>query len=116
MKYFGLQSQIRKNNTNSVLILLMFPVVFFILTWLFFFFTSLGQSHYFAEGQEPYNIFPAINGRFLRTIPWVTIGVIGWFIIAYFSHTAMIDRATSSMPLERKENKRVYNLSRYDHA
>jgi heat shock protein HtpX len=110
MKYFGLQSQIRRNNTNSVLILLMFPVVFFGLTWLFFFFTSLGQSHYFTTEQQAYNILPVINNKFLRTIPWITIGVIVWFIIAWFSHTTMIDKATSSKPLERKENKRVYNL------
>jgi heat shock protein HtpX len=110
MKYFGLQSQIRRNNTNSVLILLMFPVVFFGLTWLFFFFTSLGQSHFFTTEQQAYNILPVINNKFLRTIPWITIGVFVWFIIAWFSHTTMIDKATSSKPLERKENKRVYNL------
>ncbi len=110
MKYFGLQSQIRRNNTNSVLILLMFPVVFFVLTWLFFFFTSLGQAQQFASEQGAYNIMPVINTRFLSTIPWITIGILAWFTIAWFSHSAMIDKATSSKPLERKENKRVYNL------
>lgn len=110
MKYFGLQSQIRRNNTNSVLILLMFPVVFFVLTWLFFFFTSIGQSQYLAAEQEAYSLIPAINSKFLRTIPWVTIGVLVWFVVAWYSHTTMIDKATSSKPLERKENKRVYNL------
>jgi heat shock protein HtpX len=110
MKYFGLQSQIRKNNTNSVLILLLFPVVFFGLTWLFFFFTSLGDSNYFSQEQGQYGILPVINNRFLQTIPWITIGVIIWFTIAWFSHSAMISRATGSKPLERKENKRIYNL------
>jgi heat shock protein HtpX len=33
-----------------------------------------------------------------------------WFIIAWFSHTSIINSATNSKPLERKENKRVYNL------
>jgi len=110
MKYFGLQSQIRRNNTNSVLILLMFPVVFFVLTWLFFFFTSLVQAQELASEQGAYNIMPVINTRFLSTIPWITIGILAWFTIAWFSHTAMIDKATSSKPLERKENKRIYNL------
>ena len=110
MKYFGLQSQIRKNNTNSVLILLMFPVVFFGLTWLFFFFTSLGQAQLFEPGEESYGFFPSINTRFLSTIPWITVGVIIWFTVAWFSHTTMINKAASSKPLERKENKRVYNL------
>jgi len=88
----------------------MFPVVFFVLTWLFFFFTSLVQAQELASEQGAYNIMPVINTRFLSTIPWITIGILAWFTIAWFSHTAMIDKATSSKPLERKENKRIYNL------
>jgi heat shock protein HtpX len=110
MKYFGLQNQITKNNVNSVLILLMFPVVFFVLTWLFFFFLFLTQSDYLSAEQGQYNILPAVNNNFLHTIPWIAIGVTIWFIIAWMSHSAMINAATSSKPLERKENKRVYNL------
>jgi heat shock protein HtpX len=52
----------------------------------------------------------AANYTFLRTLPWVTIGVMLWFLIAYFSHSTMIMAATGSKPLERMENKRVYNL------
>lgn len=111
MKYFGLQSQIRKNNANSVLLLVMFPVVFGVLTWLFFFFMSVSQSHYFnSEQQAQYNLLPLVNTNFLHTIPWVSIGVIVWFIIAWFSHSSMINKATASKPLERNENKRIYNL------
>jgi heat shock protein HtpX len=110
MKYFGLQSQIWRNNTNSVLILLMFPVVFFVLTWLFFFFLGISQSHNYAADSAPYNLIGNVNLSWGRTIPWVTIGVIVWFIIAWFSHSAMINAATSSKLLDRKENKRVYNL------
>lgn len=89
----------------------MFPVVFFVLTWLFFFFMRVGQSHYFnPEQQEQYNLIPTVNLNFLHTIPWVSVGVITWFVIAYFSHSAMISKATSAKPLERNENKRVYNL------
>jgi heat shock protein HtpX len=103
MKYFGLQGQIRKNNTNSVLLLILFPVVFYGLTWLFFFFMSISP-----ENEEVALI--NVNRSFLTTIPWITLGVMLWFIIAWFSHTAIINSATSSRPLERKENKRVYNL------
>jgi len=110
MKYFGLQSHIRKNNRNSVLILILFPVVFFGLTWLFFFLTSLGESRYAMAEQEQLNIIPVINSKFLHTIPWITIGVMIWFLVAWFSHSAMINNATGSKPLERKENKRIYNL------
>ena len=110
MKYFGLQSQISRNNRNSVIILILFPVVFLVLTWLFFFLTSLGESRYFLADQEQVNLIPAINSKFIRTIPWITIGVLIWFSIAWFSHTSMINNATGSKPLERKENKRIYNL------
>jgi heat shock protein HtpX len=112
MKYFGLQSQISRNNFNSVLILLMFPVVFFGLTWLFFFFTEVAKSRYLSpeKGLNQYDLLPVINNNFLNTVPWVAIGVIIWFTVAWLSHSAMINKATSSKPLERKENTRVYNL------
>jgi heat shock protein HtpX len=103
MKYFGLYSQIRKNNANSVLLLILFPLVFFGLTWLFFFFTSIGLEN------EQLGLID-VNRSFFSTIPWITIGVIIWFIVAWFSHTAIINSATNSKPLERSENKRVYNL------
>lgn len=98
MKYIGLQTQIRQNNTKSVLLLLAFPALLLILVWLFFFFVASD------EGIE------AVNGAFLSTFPWVTFIVGIWFLIAWFSHSKMIERATGSHPLERKENKRVYNL------
>jgi len=103
MKYFGLQSQIRKNNTNSILLLFLFPVVFYGLTWLFFFLMSIG-----IENEQSTLI--DVNRSFLATIPWITIGVAVWFIIAWFSHTSIINSATNSKPLARRENKRVYNL------
>ena len=102
MKYFGLQSQIWRNNTNSILILAMFPVVFIGLTWLFFF----GMA---VSGEEPV-ILSDVNFLFLRTVPWVLIVVAIWFIVAFFAHSSMINKATDSKPLERNENKRVYNL------
>lgn len=110
MSYFGLQSHIRKNNRNSVIILIMFPVVFMVLTWLFFFLTSFGGSEYYESGQDQLNFIPVVNMRFIKTIPWVTLGVLAWFTIAWFSHTTMINSATGSKPLERKDNKRIYNL------
>ena len=88
----------------------MFPVVFFGLTWLFFFLMNLSQAHSNVEYQEQYNLFDNVNLSFIRTIPWISIGVTVWFIIAWFSHSAMINAATSSKPLARSENKRVYNL------
>jgi heat shock protein HtpX len=38
------------------------------------------------------------------------MAVLLWFTVAFFSHSKMIEKATGSAPLSRKENKRVYNL------
>ena len=80
----------------------MFPVIFFVLTWMFFFFLSLGSDTHKTISQ--------INQSFLSTAPFIILGVLVWFTVAWFSHSAMIKAATDSKPLARNENKRVYNL------
>ena len=47
---------------------------------------------------------------FRQIAPFVLIVVAIWFLIAYFANTAIIKAATGARTLERKENKRVYNL------
>ena len=101
MKYVGLQTQIWRNNVNSVILLILFPVVLYVLFWLFVYFTS---------GQSEYNPVGTANNSFIYMFPWITSGVAIWFLIAWLSHTSMINKATGSRPLERKENKRVYNI------
>ena len=105
MKYVGLQSQISSNNRKSILLLIAFPTLLLGLVWLFFFFINL----YLADESSPFQMDDVHTG-FIQTVPFVTISVGVWFLIAWFSHTGMIRRATASKPLERKENKRVYNL------
>jgi heat shock protein HtpX len=61
-------------------------------------------------GSEVHRTINQINQSFLSTAPFIIVGVGLWFIIAWFSHSAMINSATDSKPLERNENKRVYNL------
>jgi heat shock protein HtpX len=46
----------------------------------------------------------------VNVAPFV-IAIVGiWFLIAYWSNTAIIKNAVNSKPLERKENMRIYNL------
>ena len=101
MKYVGLQTQIWRNNLNSVILLILFPVVLYALFWLFVYFTS---------GNSEYDPVDTANTSFIYMFPWITVGVAIWFLVAWLSHTSMINKATGSRPLERKENKRVYNL------
>lgn len=51
-----------------------------------------------------------INQDFFTTFPWITLVVLIWFLIAYNSHSYLIEKATGAKPLERKENKEIYNL------
>jgi heat shock protein HtpX len=100
MKYIGLNRQIWNNNIKSVILLILFPMVILALVWLFVF---------LVQPASDLRIETA-NDMFLKAIPFVIAGVGIWFIIAWFSHTGMIERATGSSPLNRKENKRIYNL------
>ncbi|MBD3629077.1 M48 family metallopeptidase [Cyclobacterium sp.] len=97
--YIGIQTQIRRNNFRSVLLLLGFPLLILAAVYAFLYFTL-----------PPENTSASINGIFLDTIPGVLIAVAVWFVIAFFFHTKMISGAAGSRPLERKENMRVYNL------
>jgi len=100
MKYIGIQTQQRRNNFKSIFLLLMFPVLIIGLVYLFFvIFNAFDEESYFSAGQAT-----------LSALPVVVIAVTIWFIIAYFINTMMIQNATQSVPLERRENKRVYNL------
>ena len=98
MQYVGLDKQIRKNNFNSILLLVAFPALLLLMFYLLFYFTT-GEHH-----EDP-------NLLFAQTMPFVLIGVGIWFLIAWAGHSAFIRMATGSKPLERMENKRVYNLT-----
>jgi len=38
MRFVGLQTQVWKNNLKSIGLLVLFPVIIYVLVWLFFFF------------------------------------------------------------------------------
>jgi heat shock protein HtpX len=97
VKYVGIQSQIWKNNINSILMLIVFPMLLLGMVYLFLFFTTN------KETQSP-------DYLFLQTAPFVVLGTLIWFVVAWIFHTSIIQIATGSRPLERMENKRVYNL------
>jgi heat shock protein HtpX len=105
MKYIGIQTQQRSNNFKSIFLLFMFPVLLIGLVYLFFLVVMMFAENYsFSESS-------IIAGEAtLQALPFVIIAATLWFFIAYFANTMMIKLATSSKTLERKENKRVYNL------
>ena len=50
-----------------------------------------------------YDPVDTANTSFIYMFPWITVGVGIWFLIAWLSHTSMINKATGSRPLERKK-------------
>jgi len=105
MKYIGIQAQQRSNNIKSIFLLFMFPVLLIGLVYLFF----LISIAYTSENSVLESSVLAKEVT-LQVLPLVIIAVTIWFFIAYFANTMMIQLATGSKTLERKENKRVYNL------
>lgn len=112
MKYVGIQTQIKRNNRLSVLLLLAFPAIMLGMIWVFLALISLlGGSTYDEYGNAVATVdWNTVNAYFLQALPWVVGGVALWFLIAYMSNAAMVRAATGARPLERRENPRVYNI------
>ncbi|MDE7355616.1 MAG: M48 family metallopeptidase [Rikenellaceae bacterium] len=107
MRYVGIQTQQRRNNLKSAMLLCLFPLILIGATYLVCLF--LGKSMTERYYADPNSIDPTL-GYFLSSIPWVLGLVAVWFVIAYFNNSSMIRSATHSRPLQRRENPRVYNL------
>lgn len=106
MQYVGLQRQIGRNNRYSLLLLIAFPVL--LLGMLYIIIWAVAA---YSEPEHGYGSSIDTNQAFLGTLPFVLAGVAIWFLIAYAGHNSFIRRSTGSKPLERKDNKRVYNLT-----
>ena len=64
MKYVGMQTQISRNNTLSLLLLLLFPIIILGMVWVF-----LAVVNYFGNG------YYDVNGEFHRQLDPVAIEV-----------------------------------------
>lgn len=98
MAYVGLHTQIRRNNTKSILLLFAFPLL--ILLGIVFILGYLASWNWEMAYDPILQVTPIV---------FVVVGI--WFVISYFFHNQMIQRATHAKPLERKDNMRVYNLT-----
>lgn len=112
MRYVGMHTQIRRNNTLSVLLLVMFPAIILGMVWVFLALLNyFGNGYYNQYGELVHELDAAtVNYYFLSALPWVVVGVGVWFVIAYFANTAMVRSATGARPLQRRENPRIYNI------
>ena len=112
MRYVGLQSQIARNNMKSMLLLIAFPLILLGMMWVFLAIINYFSTGYYDQAGYFVNQLDAdsVNWTFTKIAPWVVGAVAVWFVIAYFSNTKMIQRATGAQPLMRRENPRVYNI------
>ncbi len=106
MEYIGLQTQIRRNNIRSTWLLIAFPLLLSAMCWAIVFVIQYKSS---LRSEYPFDM-DTVNMAFLTVFPVVLLIVGIWFLIAFKFHNWMIMSATGSKPLERMENKRVYNL------
>lgn len=104
MSYVGIHTQQVRNNTKSVMLLVMFPLILLALVY-----AAIALIDY-VESVPGDFLWWQVNETFLTVLPFVLGVVTIWFLISYWGNTSMIRRATGARPLERKENPRVYNI------
>lgn len=101
-EFVGIQTQIKRNNFRSTLILIGFPLLILAAVYAVVYFLSFDEY----GNPQPEQTF----NTFLSAIPITLIVTAVWFLIAYFFNTKMISSATGAKSLTRKDNMRVYNL------
>jgi heat shock protein HtpX len=107
MQYVGIHTQQSRNNIRSLILLCLFPCLVVGLVLLFCYLLVVFSAE---EGYEVQGVREMTLQLFVQVAPYAIGGVLIWFAIAYFANTAIINSATSSHSLSRKDNKRVYNL------
>lgn len=93
---------------RSLLLLILFPLLVAALIWVFCYILvllSVDSAYY-----DQYDITGTAVQLFVGSIPYALGAVAIWFLIAYFINTSIIRKATHAHTLDRKDNKRVYNL------
>ncbi len=102
----SLQSHIWNNNIKSISLLALYPVMITGIIW------AAGVAVNVVTARNS-NIEYAMqgSGNFVYNyLPLIIIGVLGWFVVAYFFHTKMIRGMAHSHPVTREEEPELYNL------
>ena len=101
----GLRTHIWNNNLRSVFLLAAFPVLLILLVYgLSVLFSA------FAGGQPVDAAMIGAAESMPRIAPWAFGASAIWFTIAWFSHSAMIDRATGAHGVSPSEEPRAYKM------
>ena len=115
MKYVGIQTQIWRNNRNTVILLCMFPVI--LLGMVLLAIMTLDFIGWFCwdglcpPGPQAATFHWDVIWYYFKDAMPFTLSMTGlWFIIAYCTNTSIIRHITHAKPVERKDNLRVYNI------
>ena len=115
MKYVGIQTQIWRNNRNSVILLCLFPVS--LLGMVLLAIMTLDFIGWFCwdgvcpPGPQAATFHWDVIWYYFKDAMPFTLSMTGlWFIIAYCTNTSIIRHITHAKPVERKDNLRVYNI------
>jgi heat shock protein HtpX len=100
---YGLYTQIRQNRLRSVLLLAGFVVLLQALVYAFALFLSSGHG-----GTVPQLMAYAWH-QYVQFAPFAMAAAAVWFFIAFVAHQKMIDYATGSASVERKDAPKLYN-------
>ncbi|HEX7758732.1 MAG TPA: M48 family metallopeptidase [Caulobacteraceae bacterium] len=104
MQAVGLQTYIWNNNLRSLFLLVGFPVLLIALV------TALELGAAVAGLLPPPGEGFSLIGLMAASVPGALLVAGVWFVIAYLFNQVIIDIATGSRPVERKDNPQLYNL------
>ncbi len=103
-KAYGLYTQIRLNRLRSVLLLAGFVVLLQALVYAFALFFASGRGGTVAQ------MMASAGHDYLHFAPFAMAAAALWFFIAYLAHQKIIDFATGSTSVERKDAPKLYNV------
>ncbi|MDR0941923.1 MAG: M48 family metallopeptidase [Bacteroidales bacterium] len=103
MRYIGLLAQQRQNNIRSLVLVILFPILVLALCY-----SAIYAMVFYANENPSHEM---VLHAFVHIAPFVIAVIAVWFLIAYFSNTLLIKRATQARSLTRKENMRIYNIT-----
>jgi heat shock protein HtpX len=112
---YGLYTHIQSNKRRSIGLLI---GLFFLVYLLTFAGALLGEAMFgevplrgleYAVDPTTYYLRAAWHDL-LGALPWVTIGTVGWTVLAYYFHQSVIDSITGAEEVTRAQEPRLYNL------
>ena len=109
MAAVGLQTHIWANNTRSIVLMALFPVLLVGIVYGLQL-VLMGYGFLPMEAKTIGEAMAESGSMLIASIPIAIVVALVWFVIAYFSSQAIIDMATGARVVERRTNPDIYNL------